>query len=669
MSFSAEIKDFINGLSAGQKINASRTDQEYKDALTDSTKKKTERENDPDTLALQDQQARANLAKTQAGIRQIGASTAYTNARAQHLRELRAQGAVPVGSGLVDGYPGMAPAGAGAVAAPPPQFQSTMEPELEYAEGGAVPEYPRADDNAFFASGRDEKIIHAKRKLKARFEEDGKIYPLNQLMDRRAAEDTVKRVRGYADGGAVPMDDEEDMAEPAALPSEMGATPAVGGAVPAGAGDTDFSSANRRDPNKVPAGLQGIVSPQLVHDATKAGLTWGAEAFGLTKSGGIRSSTQKLAAQRFAAGQGGLTPAEMEAVKKAVDPQGKLSESQRNMAALGSVYQYQLNKGNPEGAQRVAFQMLQHYRVAAQRYAAIAKQAADNGDLDTATKAAVKAYANVPDGRDMALTKDDDGNVVYSFTDENGKTILKGVATPQQLAASAMGMATNGFDKAILMAAGARENPKAATGGKAPSARDRKTLDEMATEPVTAARDAWQEKNKDAKPDEEYWGDVTDTTKHILSENPKATPREAFKAAQALHTLDKDDPGKTSFKIIPGEGDDKISTIKFNNGLKVQLDDDQLEQVLIARAARLKKRDAADDAKQDAEEDGGPGIMDRLGAVGTAIGSALNTSPKIFPGGTGGALPVDEEPAPRPERQYTPYIPPQSSARRMPAVE
>lgn len=607
MSFSAEIKDFINGLTAGQKINASRTDQEYKDAMTDSTKKKTVRDNDPDTLALQDQQARANLAKTQAGIRQIGASTAYTNARAQHLRELRAQREAGVGSGLIDGYPGVtpgtAPAGAGAVAAPPPQFQSTMEPELEYAEGGAVP----IDD----------------------------------------------------------VDDEEGMAGPAPLPSEMGATPAVGGAPSA----TDFSSANRRDPNRVPAGLQGIVSPQLVHDATKAGLTWGAEAFGLTKGGGVSRASQKLAAQRFAAGQGGLTPAEMAAVKKAVDPQGKLTESQRNMAALGSVYQYQMNKGNPEGAQRVAFQMLQHYRVAAQRYAAIAAQAVENGDLDTATKAALHAYANVPDGRDMALTKDDDGNLVYSFTDENGKTILKGVATPQQLAASAMGMATNGFDKAILMAAGARENPKGATGGKAPSARDRKTLDEMATEPVTAARDAWQEKNKDAKPDEEYWGDVTDATKHILSENPKATPREAFKAAQALHTLDKDDPGKTSFKIIPGEGDDKISTIKFNNGLKVQLDDDQLEQVLIARAARLKKRDAADDAKQDAEEDGGPGIMDRLGAVGTAIGSALNTSPKIFPGGTGGALPVDEEPAPRPERQYTPYIPPQSSARRMPAVE
>lgn len=166
---------------------------------------------------------------------------------------------------------------------------------------------------------------------------------------------------------------------------------------------------------------------------------------------------------------GGLNPQEMEAVRKAIDPERKLTESQRNLAALGSVYQYWANKGDPQKAQRVAFQMLQHYRLAVQRYAAIAAHVANEGNLGLAAKATLKAYANVPEGKDMELTNDPDDpkRLVYSFTDENGKTILKGIPTPQQLAASAMGLATDGFDKALLAAAKPLDEESARVGGGA----------------------------------------------------------------------------------------------------------------------------------------------------------------------------------------------------------
>lgn len=160
--------------------------------------------------------------------------------------------------------------------------------------------------------------------------------------------------------------------------------------------------------------------------------------------------------ERRAPRTGGLSPQEMDAARKAVDPEGKLTDSQRNMAALGSVYQYWANKGDGDKASRVAFQMLQHYRAALERYAAMAAHANESGELGFAAKAMLKAYANVPDGRDMALTQnpDDPSKLVYSFTDEKGKTVLMGIVTTQQLASSAMGLALSGFDKAILKAAG-----------------------------------------------------------------------------------------------------------------------------------------------------------------------------------------------------------------------
>lgn len=141
---------------------------------------------------------------------------------------------------------------------------------------------------------------------------------------------------------------------------------------------------------------------------------------------------------------------ELDMVKKAVDPGNKLTEAQRNMFALGKIYQFQMDKGNSEGVARVALQLLQLYRLETIRYASIAAHAAQEGDLDTAARAAVKAYANIPDGRDIAVYKDEDGKLNYSYTDAStGKTIVKGLLTPQQLASQATGIAPAVFEKLI----------------------------------------------------------------------------------------------------------------------------------------------------------------------------------------------------------------------------
>lgn len=552
MGFAQEVKDFLGAMQAGEKINASRTDREYKSALTDSTTKKTERDNDPETLQLATDKARADLDRTRAAIKATGANIGLTNERIQNARMQRqllkdslnpSSGLLPTATAPTAG----ANAGAGAI-----PMQSTIDVEPHYADGGLVEPEPDEDD---------------------------------------------------ATMGAAPA---------AALPTE---TPAQS--------PTDVSARSRRD-----ASIGGVISPALVADAAKAGLTFGVNAFGLGGRSGVPSARSAAAARQYLAGTGGLTDAEMDAVKKSVDPQGKLTEAQRNVAALGSVYQYQLNKGNPEGAQRVAFQMLQHYRALSTRYAAIAAHAAENGDLDTAAQAAVKSYANIPDGRDLEVHRNPDNpnQLVYSYTDATtGETIAKGLVTPQQLVASAMGMAQGGFDKAILMAAGAREDPKAKKGGGM-KVSDRKSLAAMADEAVSKFETDYAtkaEKDKKMQPlAADYTGNLRDATQHIMTQNPGATAREAFQAAQQLYTPSKTDVSKTGFKVEKSE-DDGLNTIKFDNGRTIKLDDNTLEPILMARAATIKAQQKSELEKAAAEKRGGVGT--KAAALGGAIGDGLSS--------------------------------------------
>lgn len=394
-----------------------------------------------------------------------------------------------------------------------------------------------------------------------------------------------------------------------------------------------------RSVQRRPRQLEGIISPQLVEDARRAGLTFGLEKSGLAQGGALRTPAAQLKAKQIAQGMGGLSQQEMEAAKKAVDPEGKLTDSQRNLAALGSVYQFWANKGEPERAQRVAFQMLQYYRGASQRYAAIAAKAAEGGNMDLATQAALKAYANVPDGKDLELGPDPEnpGRLIYAYTDKDGNTISKGVATPQQLAASAMGLATGGFDKALLQAAGATPATAAPKGGggKGQSASDRAKESETIGGEIEKMKTAWTAKNKDKPVDEEQWNEIGNAAQHIYQQNPKATPNEVARAAHAMLSMG-DDPEKPGFKVKPGE-DGAPSVVDFGGKLKVKLDDEALEGILNARAAKVKAAtDAIDKKMTDSEK---PGFVDKATEAAGNIGGILADDAKKFAGEVRGAIP------------------------------
>lgn len=579
MSFSAEMKDFLNAYKTGQSINASRTDQDYKDAQTDATKKKTERDNDPETLALQDKQSQANLAKTNAGIaltneqvKNAGVSRGYTAELTNRLKQAReGGGAADAGGGIglaQDGYGNAAPAvgGIGPTAGPP--LQNTMVPA--YAGGGIIPD--EADDG---------------------------------------------------DGDPAVSD-------------ELAGTPEQ---TPPGAA-TDVSARSRGGQSGLPqGGFNGVVAPTLIHDAVRGAYDYGTKAAGLGR-GGVQSPRSRAAAQALAQGAGGLSHQEMEMARKAVDPEGKLSDSQRNMAALGSVYQFYANKGEPEKAQKVAFQMLQNFRLASQRYAALAAHAAEQGNMDLATKAAVKAYANVPDGRDMMIQYDPENKRVnYMYTDENGKTIKKGLATPEELASSAMGLARGGFDQAILSAAGQREEAQKATATKGTPKgnplKDMKDTGAMLDEAITPMQEKWQKKNEGKEVDQQYWTGLKNAATHAIQQNPKMTPDEALSSVQTLM-----DPKKSDFKTTSENGQ---NTIRFGDGKKITLDDENFDALITQRAAMRKQQEASDkQAKEDASKPTrldqavggakriGGAVGDIAGEAGQAIGAAGE--------GIGGAL-------------------------------
>jgi tetratricopeptide (TPR) repeat protein len=258
----------------------------------------------------------------------------------------------------------------------------------------------------------------------------------------------------YADGGYVEPDDDEDTGAVDVAPE-----PDIeGDSSDDDAGGYEMSSQSRTG-----------FSVQAANDAVRDGMNYGTKALGL--QGGV--NTNPRAARAYAMGRGAIRPEEMEAVRKAVDPEGKMPEGQRNMAALGSMYQFYLNKGDTDRAQKAAFGLLQNYRVMAARYGALAAAAAEKGDTDQAIKAALKAYDFVPDGQDLKITKSEDGKLSYVVTDMYGKQTTKGIATPQQLGAMAMRVGADGFDQFILSAAGQRASAQGggATGGGRKSTR------------------------------------------------------------------------------------------------------------------------------------------------------------------------------------------------------
>lgn len=439
-------------------------------------------------------------------------------------------------------------------------------------------------------------------------------------------------VQKFADGGMVEDEDldpadEDDMVTPAVT-------------------STDVSAQSRRPQ----------ISQEAAHDAVEGGLVYGTGQLG---AAGIPSPARQQRMMALRRGEGAAPLADMNAIYKKIDPNNEMSESQRNMAAMSAVYQWKLRTGDEKGAQRAAFMMLQHYRLASQRYAAIAAAAAENGDVDGAAKAAMKAYANIPDGRDLKIHKDAKGQLVYMSTDAEGKTVSQGIASPQQLAAAAMGVATNGFDQFLLDAAGQRAARAGAVGGKGAGKSGGGVPKPKDAEDIRGATgrviDDFAAKAKEAGQDIRD-GDVTamKNVSYHISRHNDVTPEEAFDAARTFITSPEPKDGQKPFEIKRDEGTGQNRIMFADSGREITLSDTELRPLLVIRNRALKERatkeaspkgksygdyaadagkaaigmasDAYNWAKDDLEKAGrtesGARIKSAIGAIGRAAGDA-----------------------------------------------
>lgn len=565
MSFSAEMKDFLTAYKTGQSINASRTDQDYKEAKTEAEKLKTTRDNDPDTLKLTTETARADLANKSDQL--------LNNASARAT-----QAAARVNSAA----------------------------QADYVRSGTAI--------------RNQRMYEMQNRKPA--PAPGTEYPTGAVDTGEQPALTPKRdAYGnilYADGGLVDdgEPDEDGVLDTAEIPTPAGAP-------------TDVSARSRQIATAPSTGLENVISPELGRDAVREGVTYGITKAGLHQQGAIRSPAAQRKAQLIAQGAGSLSEEELNAARKAVDPDDRMTESQRNMAALGSVYQFFANKGETEKAQRVAFQVIQSYRSASQRYAAIAAKAAESGNVDLATKAAIKAYANVPDGNDLSIQLMPDGQLKYHVTGPDGKTIDGGLATPKQLAAAATGLTTGGFDKAILSSFGAADSGGAVNAGKSgksgagktQSGADKAEMSEQFDNEIKTARDAQNKKsglanNPETPGEADYYGDLKDTMTHLVQQNQHLTPREARMAAEQLIAPEAKakNPKSVPFKAEPLDGGGY--TIKFDKGGQpVKLDDEQFDAIVNKRTARANSMLQVEEAAKVAKEAAGKRQTEAIGGL------------------------------------------------------
>jgi len=561
MGFAAEIKEFLGAAKDSWKL-MSDTDLKAAQAKYQNTlAAKTQADIDN---PLNDEEQKAKIANLKARTGQVGAGNSLRSLQEQYYRN------------MINAQNNPVETGPSTTAAPP-----VTRP--------AIPASPRATTDEDYKSGYNKGGL----------------------------------VRKFAVGGMIEDDDLEDDDE---LPSGV-TPPAVGGAPRA----TDFSSRGYTNqpgmltpPTQAPAARTAAPAvggtpmpkprpPNPVDDALKYGVTQLPPPQAAIGMGGARSR----ALRGYAQGAGAAPAEDMVKIYRKIDPKGEMGESERNMYAMQSVWQYKMNQGDAQGAAQSAFQMLQHYKTAATRYAALAKAAMDGGNVDDGIKLALKAYAQVPDGNDMKLYMGKDGHINYEMKDKDGNQISGGIATPAEIGAAAMKLATpGGFENHLVqMTSGAKLDAKgkvstSGAAGKAKAADDdedagpAKPREYAATqEQIGTHVDNWVAKEQKNDPNKKFEpaeiAAVKNAMYHIRRNND-LTDDEALTAARTYMTApEAEKGGKAPFKVKKDQ-DAGEATIRYPDGRELTMPMNDYLPMAAARGQRLAEMDKA---KKKAEED------------------------------------------------------------------
>lgn len=244
-------------------------------------------------------------------------------------------------------------------------------------------------------------------------------------------------VRRYEDGGAVQPD-----APQASPPPQAAAIPSP---------SSSFSVDSQ--PMMAPRGaMEGSDAPpaddeeggDILGSALHAGLTKLKQVFGLDQQGTAVGQDPELMRRRsaFMKGIGAPTDEDVAAARKAVNPDGKLTPAEENLKIMESGFQYYQTRGEADKAANLAAMMLQYSSNEAAKLGDQASKLLQKGDTQGASKMLAQAFNSIPNGQQIEnLKTNDDGTVTFDQVDtKTGKVIGTHTLDGQQLFTAAMGL-------------------------------------------------------------------------------------------------------------------------------------------------------------------------------------------------------------------------------------
>lgn len=191
--------------------------------------------------------------------------------------------------------------------------------------------------------------------------------------------------------------------------------------------------------------------------AMKEGLNYAANYTGANKQTAVDSPEQEQAQAQFLTGGYGDPEAGqmiLDSVNEASG--GNMPYNEQLLNGLGSVWAFYNATGEPEKAQRAAAGMIGFYKQMASQYMAVAKAAASNGDMDTATEALARAYIHAAPGDKMEF-KEKDGKYQVTVTDVNGKKKTSKVMSPDEIGGMIMKVTPADFLPMMMSASGVED--------------------------------------------------------------------------------------------------------------------------------------------------------------------------------------------------------------------
>jgi|GEM_PF-6510034 len=170
--------------------------------------------------------------------------------------------------------------------------------------------------------------------------------------------------------------------------------------------------------------------------AISAGLQGLQEMFGLSDAQAAvpdpRGQNMQGATAMFR-GAGAYSGEEMKAIRKAVDPEDKLTEGVANLAGLMNAYESFSARGDAASAKKMAASIIQYSQQRSIALGGLALEALKDGNYSDGAKALVQAFNVIPNGQQVSIEKG--VGVVRDM--KTGETVKEIKLTPQVMIAAA----------------------------------------------------------------------------------------------------------------------------------------------------------------------------------------------------------------------------------------